>query len=93
MRTTSRTTQFRRDFKRLKRGPHANHIDDTLSGALNLLATDTPLPPRFRDHPMKGELNDCRDCHLRGGLVLIYRKRGDGALELIRIGTHAMLEL
>ena len=93
MRTTYRTRQFRRDFKRLKQGPHANHIDDTLSNALNMLATDTPLPPGFRDHPMKGELNDCRDCHLRGGLVLIYRKSGDDALELVRIGTHATLEL
>ena len=93
MRKIYSTKQFRRDFKRLKQGQHANHIDDTLSSALNMLAADTTLPPRFRDHPMKGEFNDCRDCHVRGDLVLIYRKHGDDVLELVRIGSHATLEL
>lgn len=93
MRTIHRTRQFRRDFKRLKQGQHSNHIDDTLSETLHMLTADRALPPRFRDHPMKGEFNDCRDCHLRGDLVLVYRKSADDTLELVRIGSHAMLEL
>ena len=93
MRTIHRTTRFRRDFNRLKRGPHADHIDRTLSAALTMLAADKPLPPNFRDHPMRGAFNDCRDCHLRGDLVLVYRKRSDDSLELVRIGSHSMLEL
>ena len=93
MRKIRRTRQFRRDFKGLKRGRHADHIDDTLSQALAMLAADATLPPRYRDHPMKGEFIDCRDCHLRGDLVLVYRKPGDDSLELVRIGSHAALEL
>ena len=93
MRRIYRTKQFRRDIKRLKQGQHANHIHDTLSEALYMLAADTRLPPRFHDHPMKGEFKDCRDCHLRGDLVLIYRKPGDDVLELVRVGSHATLEL
>ena len=93
MRTTHRTKQFRRDFKRLKRGPHAGHIYGTLLAALKMLAADKPLPPNFRDHPMKGKFSDCRDCHLRGDLVLVYRKSANDTLELARIGSHAMLEL
>ena len=58
-----------------------------------LLAADMPLPPRFVDHPMKGQYSDCRDCHLRPDPVLVYRKQDVDILELIRIGTHAQLAI
>ena len=54
MRTIKRTARFRRDFKRVKRGVHGDHLDATLLSALELLAADLPLPPRYVDHPMKG---------------------------------------
>ena len=93
MRTIKRTAQFRRDFKQVKRSEHGSQIDALLLAALKLLATDAPLPLRYTDHALKGEFNDCRDCHLRPDLVLVYRKRGEDALELVRIGSHARLEL
>ena len=93
MRSIKRTGRFQRDFKKLKGGEHAKHIDNTLLAALKLLAADAILPERYADHRMKGEYSDCRDCHLRGDLVLIYRKTGDDVLELVRIGSHASLEL
>ena len=89
MRSVRRTAQFRRDFKRVKRGVHGSHLDETLLAALELLVADTPLPDRYVDHPMKGRYADCRDCHLRPDLVLVYRKHGSDALELVRIGSHA----
>ena len=42
---------------------------------------------------MKGRYNDCRDCHLRSDLVLVYRKHDPDVLELIRIGTHTQLAI
>ena len=93
MRTVKRTAQFRRDFKRVKRGVHRGHVDAALLAVLELLAIDAPLPSRYVDHPMKGKYADCRDCHLRPDLVLVYRKRGAEVLELIRIGTHAQLAI
>ena len=42
---------------------------------------------------MKGQYSDCRDCHLRPDLVLVYRKREASILELIRIRTHAHLAI
>ena len=93
MRSVRRTAQFRRDFRRLKRGVHASHLDQTLLAALELLVADAPLPDRYVDHPMKGRYADCRDCHLRPDLVLVYRKRESDALELVRIGSHAQLGL
>lgn len=93
MRSVTRTKRFKRDFKRVKRGVHAEHIDAILLQALELLVADEQLPPNFADHPMKRPYSDCRDCHLRSDLVLVYRKSGTDVLELIRIGTHAHLAI
>ena len=60
---------------------------------VNLLAADTPLPGRHFDHPLSGEWNDHRDCHVRPDLVLIYRKPDDDSLELVRLGSHSELGL
>ena len=61
--------------------------------AVNLLADDTPLPRRNFDHPLSGEWDDHRDCHIRPDLVLIYRKPDDESLELVRLGSHSELGL
>jgi mRNA interferase YafQ len=58
---------------------------------VNLLAADTLLPRRHFDHPLSGEWNDHRDCHIRPDLVLDYRKPDDDSLELVRLGLHGEL--
>lgn len=68
-------------------------VDATLLAVIEMLAVDALLPSRYVDHPMKGQFADCRDCHLRPDLVLVYRKRGADVLEMIRIGTHAQLAI
>ena len=32
-----------------------------------------PLPPEYADHPLRGQWADCRDCHIRGDWLLVYR--------------------
>jgi mRNA interferase YafQ len=60
---------------------------------VTLLAEDTPLPLRCRDHALTGFWKDCRDCHIPGDLVLIYRKGDDNSLLLVRLGSHSELSL
>lgn len=59
-----------------------------------LVENRAPLPPEFVDHPLKGEWSDCRDCHVRGDWVLIYRidatAQGEDIV-FVRTGTHADL--
>ncbi|MGN8395507.1 type II toxin-antitoxin system RelE/ParE family toxin [Helicobacter pylori] len=38
------------------------------------LATEQPLAPKYRDHPLKGALKDFRECHLKPDLLLVYLK-------------------
>jgi mRNA interferase YafQ len=67
-------------------------LDALLADITDLLAADTPLPPRFRDHPLGGIWDDCRDCHIRPDLVLIYRRPDDDTLQLVRLGSHSELD-
>jgi mRNA interferase YafQ len=64
-----------------------------LLAVISLLASDSSLPEKLRDHPMPGEWNDHRDCHIKPDLVLIYRTPDSQKLELIRLGSHSQLSL
>ncbi|HEV1285189.1 MAG TPA: type II toxin-antitoxin system YafQ family toxin [Bryobacteraceae bacterium] len=93
MRDVKYTARFRRDYKREKSGRHSNKLDTLLMEVVNLLAADAPLPRRNFDHPLAGEWNDHRDCHIRPDLILIYSKPDNDSLELVRLGSHSELGL
>lgn len=91
MRAIRYTSRFKRDYRREKSGILGKKLDKLLTDAVNLLAGDEPLPQRYFDHPLTGEWNDHRDCHIRPDLVLIYRKPDADSLELVRLGSHSEL--
>ena len=93
MRKIEPTRRFRRDYKREKSGVLGARLDALLQEAIELLANDQALPPRYSDHQLIGEWREYRDCHIRPDLILIYRKRGEDVLELTRIGSHSELGL
>ncbi|MBX9860733.1 MAG: type II toxin-antitoxin system YafQ family toxin [Sphingomonas sp.] len=88
MRVIDLQSRFKRDYKREKK---ANpKLDDVLTPVLNMLATDSVLPPRLHDHALSGDWKGFRDCHVKPDLVLIYAK-SDGILSLARLGSHSEL--
>jgi len=91
MREVKYTNRFKRDYKREKAGQHGKKLDVALMEAVKILSTDAPLPRRYFDHPLSGEWDDYRDCHIRPDLILIYRKPDDRNLELVRLGSHSEL--
>jgi mRNA interferase YafQ len=91
MRRIERTSAFRRDFKREKRGPYRRDIDSLVSDVVTLLAEDKHLSERNRDHGLSGAWDDCRECHLKPDLLMIYRKPHAQVLQLVRIGSHSEL--
>lgn len=93
MRIVRYTGRFQRDYRREKRGRHSTRLDADLLRAVTKLAADEPLPRRYFDHSLGGEWNDCRDCHIRPNLILIYRKPDETSLELVRLGSHSELGL
>jgi mRNA interferase YafQ len=93
MRTISHTSRFKRDYKRESKGQHRATLDAELLLAVSLLAADSPLPEKSRDHPLTGEWSDHRDCHIKPDLVLIYRVPDPETLQLVRLGSHSELSL
>ena len=96
MRTIRYTNQFKRDFKREKAGrsrQYGQKLDDALMDVVRLLVADAALPARNSDHALGGQWSDCRDCHIRPDLILIYRKPDAETLELVRLGSHSELGL
>jgi mRNA interferase YafQ len=91
MRTISRTSRFKRDYKREMKGVHGSSLPNDLTAAVFLLATNAVLPQSLRDHPLAGEWKGFRDCHFKADLVMIYRLPDDQTLELVRLGSHSEL--
>ena len=61
-----------------------------MEAVVRQLAAGDPMPPRYRDHPLQGEWNDFRDCHIEPDWVLIYAMDAS-SLRLVRTGTHSDL--
>ena len=93
MRRIEYTNQFKRDYKRQSKGPHAVSFESEFRDIVNALACDEPLQPRHRDHALTGDWKDHRDCHVKPDVVLIYRKPNNEALQLVRLGSHSTLSL
>ena len=87
MLTPIRSSQFKRDVKRLqKRGKDMAKLRDLLG----LLIEQAPLPESCQDHPLRGNWNGYRDAHIEPDWLLLYRVDGD-ELYLTRTGSHADL--
>jgi mRNA interferase YafQ len=83
----SQTTQFSRDVKRMrKRGDDLLKLQEVV----RLLASDSLLDPKFKDHPLTGPWGMARDCHIDPDWILIYT-RDKTSLRLERTGTHSDL--
>ena len=91
MRTIRRTTAFKRDYRREKKGRFAKTLDLEVKNVVADLAADRPLPQRHHDHALTGPWKDHRDCHVRPDLILIYRKPDTDHLDLVRLGSHSKL--
>ena len=89
MRRLEVTSQFRKDYKRMrKRGADMAQLESVL----DRLLADAPLDNRNRDHQLTGNYAGFRECHIAPDWLLIYRKE-DTRLILVanRTGTHADL--
>ena len=73
-------------------------LADSRGWDLNLLAAPLitllnrqPLPPKYRDHPLRGKWKGHREFHVQGDWILIYRIEDNEILVVVRTGTHTDL--
>lgn len=82
-----RSSQFKRDVKRLqKRGKDMAK----LRTLLGLLIDQAPVPESYQDHPLRGSWKGYRDAHIEPDWLLLYRTVGE-EIHLARTGSHADL--
>lgn len=78
-------TQFKKDVKlcqkRLKNM-------EKLKKAMTMLIQQEPLPPQYKDHPLKSNWSHHRDCHIEPDWLLIYKIDGDD-IYFVRTGSHS----
>lgn len=87
MRTLKRTSQFKRDAKRIKKqGKDLNKLKQIIE---RLLSGDD-LEPRYHDHVLQGKYATIHECHIEPDWLLLY-KLTETELILIRMGTHSDL--
>ena len=90
MRTEKFSSQFKRDYGKVKGTPRYRNIDSLLASVVPLLLADQRLPKERLDHPLRGKYKDCRECHVCPDLLLIYQKF-PGVIYFVRLGSHSEL--
>ena len=87
MRAISRTSQFKRDVKRMQR---RGKDLEKLKRVLDSLVKGERLAPEYRDHVLVGQYKGTRECHLEPDWLLIY-ELAESEIVLIRTGSHSDL--
>ena len=65
-----RTTEFEKDYKRVKlRGKNLVELKEIV----RMLEREEPLPAAYDDHTLHGEWAGHRECHIEPDWLLIYK--------------------
>jgi mRNA interferase YafQ len=87
MKLIRRTSQFKRDVKRMKkRGADLSAFKEVIQR----IASGQELDPKHRDHALVGQYRGARECHIAPDWLLIY-ELAESEIVLIRTGAHADL--
>ncbi len=81
------TFQFRKDLKKIKK---QNKDLNKLKNIIYQLVHKNTLKPKFKDHLLKNNYKDRRECHIEPDWLLIY-KITQTQLILERSGSHSEL--
>ena len=86
IKTTSRTSQFKRDVKWMKqRGKDLDKLKK-----IQALVRGEKLASKYRDHVLVGQYKGTRECHIEPDWLLIY-ELAEGEIVFIRTGSHSDL--
>ncbi|MCP5103170.1 MAG: type II toxin-antitoxin system YafQ family toxin, partial [bacterium] len=62
--------RFKKDFhKKIRAGKDKNKLLDVAE----MLISQAPLDPKYRDHKLKGNRKGHRECHIEPDWLLIYK--------------------
>lgn len=83
------TSQFRKDYKRVKKRGYDMSLLETV---IDTLLAEKSLDQRYRDHSLTGNYSGFRECHILPDWLLIYAvDKGHLLLTASRTGSHSDL--
>lgn len=85
MRNPEFSTQFKRDYKKMKsRGKDMTRMKT----AMDMLLAEKVLPKAYKDHQLKGEWKPFRELHIEPDWLLVYHI-AENTVYFTRTGTHS----
>ena len=87
MKVIRRTSQFKRDVKRMQR---QGRDIVRLKSVLASLVAGQELAEEYRDHVLVGQYKGTRECHIEPDWLLIYES-AESEIILIGTGSHSDL--
>lgn len=88
MKEIRKSSQFKKDFKRIK-----NNIAliKTLMSIVTLLEQGEAIPDEYRPHMLKGQFKGIMECHIESDCLLMWIDDRNNIVRLLRIGSHSEL--
>lgn len=88
MKEIRKSSQFKKDFKRIK-----NDIKkvEALMRVVGFLEREEDIPIEYNPHMLKGELKGIMECHIESDLLLMWIDEKTNLVRLLRIGSHSEL--
>lgn len=88
MKEIRKTSQFKKDFKRICKD--LNKVV-TLKHIVDKLQKGETIPEEFYPHPLKGEWKNFMECHIDDDYLLIWYDKEANIVKLVRLGSHSEL--
>ena len=83
------TKKFEKDLKKIKKRGYDIGL---LTEVLKILVSGEKLPSKYKDHELKGNYANCRECHITPDWLLIYEIVEKNLILYLTItGTHSDL--
>lgn len=83
---------FSKSLKKINSGVGGKKIVQELEVFLDILVSGKKIPENYKDHQLQGELKGYRECHIRGDVLIVYKKEEKLLIiTLINIGSHSYL--
>ena len=81
------TNRFEKDYKLMqRRGKETNKLD----AIMRKLVYGEALDMKYKDHALKGDYKDRRECHIEPDWLLVYKiDKSEKAIIFERTGSHA----
>ena len=86
------TKRFHKKLDKLLNSGNKIYNKKLIDDVVDILAEGKQLPPKYKAHKLKGEYQDCWECHITSDWLLIWQQNDtELILILTNTGTHSDL--